>query len=275
MRNKAFTLIELLVVIAIIAMLVAILLPALSAAREAARSAQCMSNMRQIGICDEIYRSDNAEYFTPFMRTDTYMGNAKKGRFNNGYEDKLWYQWLYPYSRTYAIFNCPTYDISGDMAGSGPTGVGSHVINKRGELGKDDAIEPGTAGTNGKLQCNYTRQIRLGKTEYPLSTDNYFVARRQLMRFFEVEQLAGAQGVGLSDIFSTMDGTWWVTETADIPVDDWHAWNTTGNPWRFVHQGSASNNLYLDGHVAAKKTENYLEATIKILNQNVTLLYTN
>ena len=45
-----FTLIELLVVIAIIAVLIALLLPAVQAAREAARRAQCVNNLKQIGL---------------------------------------------------------------------------------------------------------------------------------------------------------------------------------------------------------------------------------
>jgi prepilin-type N-terminal cleavage/methylation domain-containing protein/prepilin-type processing-associated H-X9-DG protein len=48
--RHAFTLIELLVVIAIIAVLIALLLPAVQAAREAARRAQCVSNLKQIGL---------------------------------------------------------------------------------------------------------------------------------------------------------------------------------------------------------------------------------
>ena len=48
--RDGFTLIELLVVIAIIAVLIALLLPAVQAAREAARRAQCINNLKQIGL---------------------------------------------------------------------------------------------------------------------------------------------------------------------------------------------------------------------------------
>ena len=51
-RRGGFTLIELLVVIAIIAVLIALLLPAVQAAREAARRAQCVNNLKQIGLGD-------------------------------------------------------------------------------------------------------------------------------------------------------------------------------------------------------------------------------
>ena len=59
--RKKFTLIELLVVIAIIAILAAMLLPALSAARERARAANCLNNLKQIGLAEIMYSGDNKD----------------------------------------------------------------------------------------------------------------------------------------------------------------------------------------------------------------------
>ena len=59
---RGFTLIELLVVIAIIAVLIALLLPAVQAAREAARRAQCVNNLKQMGLAIANYESSNNSY---------------------------------------------------------------------------------------------------------------------------------------------------------------------------------------------------------------------
>ena len=63
-KSSKFTLIELLVVIAIIAILAGMLLPALNSTREAGRRSNCVSNMKQIGVTNQLYVNNYNGYST-------------------------------------------------------------------------------------------------------------------------------------------------------------------------------------------------------------------
>src|SRR5688572_25960380 len=64
-RSRSFTVLDLLVVIGIIAVLLSILLPTLARVRAVAVSAQCLSNLRQIGQAAHMYANENKGQLPP------------------------------------------------------------------------------------------------------------------------------------------------------------------------------------------------------------------
>jgi len=105
-KQYGFTLIELLVVIAIIAILAAILFPVFARARENARKANCLSNMKQLGLAVMQYAQDYDEVLPP-----TYNGGSTTYTLPNGNQHTgavLWPTLLYPYVKNTGVYVCPS-----------------------------------------------------------------------------------------------------------------------------------------------------------------------
>ncbi len=103
-RRRGFTLIELLVVIAIISVLIALLLPAVQAAREAARRAQCINNLKQLGLAIANYETSSSVIPIGVVY-NTSVPPCTSPAYGNNCQNTPWFTLTLPFIEQVTLFN--------------------------------------------------------------------------------------------------------------------------------------------------------------------------
>jgi prepilin-type N-terminal cleavage/methylation domain-containing protein/prepilin-type processing-associated H-X9-DG protein len=164
--RRAFTLIELLVVIAIIAVLIALLLPAVQAAREAARRAQCVNNLKQLGLA--VHNYQEVHNVVPPGRI-WLAGQFGCGRSSfSGCQNTNWFALMLPQIEQQGLFNAFNYSLGAEGPGTAGFFANSTV----------------TASKVGIMQCpsdrnipfQYSTAFRGGAVSQPVMTKGNYGA---------------------------------------------------------------------------------------------------
>ncbi|HZW35018.1 MAG TPA: DUF1559 domain-containing protein [Isosphaeraceae bacterium] len=140
-RRLGFTLIELLVVIAIIAVLIALLLPAVQAAREAARRAQCVNNLKQLGLALQNYHDVNGTF-----PVDRFNGPVF-GSYTYGLDCYSAMVRLLPFMEQNSAYGTFNFNVTNHDP-SNTTGIGVYVASFLCPTDTTDRVPAGWGPTN-------------------------------------------------------------------------------------------------------------------------------
>ncbi len=227
--STGFTLIELLVVVSIIALLIGILLPALGRARETGVQAQCLSNMKQLGIVMEAYANDYKEQYV----------RASPTIF--GIDLERWHGTRTTASEAFNPVTGPLYTYFGDTGQAKRCPALDRYVSTQAGIG---AFERGCGGYG-------INDLFIGSRVYKLGYDA--IGFQTCSRRFDVQKpgetvyftdTAYNSGANIIE-YSFAQPRWYFQAPPNIPETGW------GDPVPSIHfrHGGKANVLWGDGHV--------------------------
>jgi len=217
-KKSGFTLVELLVVIAVISLLAAMLLPVIARAKDKAYSAQCASQLKQVGVALQIYVDDNQQYLP-----GPVWAGARASYDNNSKDEFIWHIATHLGSPTPSgqikiaqAFICPAYWRKAPGLTSDPMSLAGRKVY----LLNDD-IDP-----NPLNRVSPFGYVNPAVKPVKYNNIDIYIPRSQILALSDVDQSLPSLNPSVS---------WW----SDLPNKPVH--------------GPVRNQLFFDWHVQAVK----------------------
>ncbi len=243
----AFTLIELLVVITIIGILIALLLPAVQSAREAARRAQCLNNIKQLGLALLSYEGTHKS----FPPGSVWRSGVDIQALRNAKLAENWVIMILPNLEQQALYNSINFKkYMPDAENATARATRLNVMLCPSDAFTETAYDGSGAsqGTNWARGC-YGANSALGYMTVSSHTPDYINAATADSVGWKDSRVRGVMGansaVSVAAVKDGLSNTVFVAElrAGILPIDARGTWAMSGGPsslWAHGYYGDAT-----------------------------------